>query len=481
MFEFDSKQSAKLNALRASGVNPYPSEIKETKEILYNIDRYHNYGIHFLESLGEFNLRGRLRFKNEMGSIGFGRIEVGDSIVQFSIAKANCSAEQFNTWKKLDIGDLVSVTGIFTRMRSGELTMKVSSLVLSAKCIAAMPDKVSGLVDTEQRQRMRYLDLITNVDSRNVFIKRSKIISSVRNYMEGHHFMEVETPTLQNIPGGANAKPFVTHHNALDSDFYMRIAPELYLKRLVVGGFERVFEIGKNFRNEGVSQKHNPEFTMIEFYQAYATYTDLMKMIQELFLFVIYRCHLDPVIQFGDVKVDYSDFKIVKYEDLIKQVGVDDPWNIDHLNACLVSHEIPMVGSVADAWDKIFSKLIEPKLINPTFVTHHPVEISPLAKCSEDDPRVTDRFELFIAGMECANGFNELNDPIEQANRFMDQVKSKESGNDEAMYFDDDYIRALTYGMPPTAGAGIGIDRMVMLLTGTTSIRDVILFPAKKV
>ena len=345
-----------------------------------------------------------------------------------------------------------------------------------------MPDKVVGLTDTETRHRMRYLDLIVNQDSRKTFEKRFHIIKFIRRYLEDNDFSEVETPILQPIPGGATARPFQTHHNALDIDLYMRIAPELYLKRLIVGGFEKVFEIGKNFRNEGISQKHNPEFTMVEFYQAHANYKSLISFIRNLIVEMVFSLQGNLDVNFDGNIIDFSIWNEISFENSIRQAGVEDPWSIESLRSFISSKDFYLDDdiSLSDLQQKAFDLFVEPNLINPTFITLYPTQLSPLARRNDNDSRVTDRFELFINGIEIANGFSELNDPIDQADRFNQQSIRKSNGDDEAMYFDLDYIRALSYGMPPTAGAGIGIDRLVMLLTNKNSIRDVILFPTRK-
>ncbi len=497
MYNFDERQLQKLETLRREGINPYPSGVGIVVDDILSAILQHGY-----VSLGEteachgITTAGRLRFKNEMGNIGFGRIEIADQVLQFSIQKNKVSKEVFQAWKRLDLGDWVLITGTFTRTRTGELTLSVSALDLYSKCLSGMPDKVNGLVDPETRQRMRYLDLIVNQESRANFKKRFEIIKYVRHYLEDQDFVEVETPILQTIPGGASARPFITHHNTLDTDLYLRIAPELYLKRLIVGGFDRVFELGKNFRNEGVSTKHNPEFTMVEFYQAHATYQDGMKLTQNLIIELISSVCRNYTFQvpYGDRIIDFSKWGILKFEETLQTLGIQDPWSLEDLQNFIrlglsdeeveileaggLSTKLPTV--VSELQQLVFEGWIEPNLINPTFITHYPTSISPLARQNDDDPRVTDRFELFINGFEVANGFSELNDPVEQARRFSEQASRKDAGDQEAMYFDSDYIKALTYAMPPCAGVGIGIDRLVMLLTNTQSIRDIILFPNRK-
>jgi lysyl-tRNA synthetase, class II len=483
MFEFDENQVAKLKDFRSNGINPYPSGSGIENTLGADLDYYRTLTIVDLELEPEFQIAARIRFKNEMGSMGFGRVDFNGDSVQISIKKNDVSKESFQAWKKLDLGDWILFFGTFTRTRTGELTIAVKNLSLYSKCIQGMPDKVAGITDPETRHRMRYLDLIVNKDSRDTFRTRFQIIRFIRRFLDDRSFTEVETPILQPIPGGASARPFETHHNALDTELYLRIAPELYLKRLIVGGFERVFEIGKNFRNEGVSHKHNPEFTMVEFYQAHATYQDLMTTTTELLSELVFDIIGSLDLNYQGTVIDFSDWSQTPFIKSLINVGVEDPWSTQSLSSFLQSNgvEVGETSLLSDLQQKVFDLFVEPKLINPTFITEYPVELSPLARRSDQDPRVTDRFELFINGMEVANGFSELNDPVDQAQRFMEQAERKSSGDDEAMYFDQDYIRALSYGMPPTAGEGIGIDRLVMLLTNKTSIRDVILFPTRKI
>lgn len=534
MSDFNIRQIAKLSELRKEGINPYPNNFPKPSSLENIISEVNEQSQCELASgrwsTHPFIVTGRLRFKNAMGKLGFGRIESEGNKIQFCVRKNILSEEGFKIWKKLDLGDLVWLKAGLMRTRTGELTLDVKEIRLYAKCIEGMPDKVAGLTDPETRQRMRYLDLIVNDESRKTFKARFEIIKYVRRFLEDSGFVEVETPTLQSIPGGATAKPFITHHNALDSDLYMRVAPELYLKRLIVGGFEKVFEIGKNFRNEGLSTKHNPEFTMVEFYQAHSTYRELMKLTQNMITDLAFKISNDlaassPMAQkttlttkglrlasmagvrvsggagklpYGNHTIEFDKWGEATYEEVLKRVGVKDPWHIEsyadffektHWPELYKSlRDLGEIGRVAIAGDELIGKLqqlvfdehVEPQLINPTFITHYPTEISPLARKNDNDPRVTDRFELFIAGMEIANGFSELNDPVDQAERFSFQAQKKADGDDEAMFFDEDYIKALSYGMPPTAGEGIGIDRLVMLMTNTQSIKDVILFPAMK-
>jgi lysyl-tRNA synthetase, class II len=481
MYNFNKQQLQKVQELREQGINPYPTGISNCSNSNV-IARLSELSVIELEFAGEYSFTGRLRFKNEMGKMGFGRIDSNGVKFQFSVKKNIVSSEDFTAWKKLDLGDWVYVSGKFYRTRTGELTLEVEKLKLYSKCMESMPDKHVGLTDPESKHRMRYLDLIVNQDSRSLFMTRSRIVSFLRRHLEDHGYMEVETPLLQTIPGGASAQPFVTHHNALDADLYMRIAPELYLKRLIVGGFERVFEIGKNFRNEGLSTKHNPEFTMVEFYCAHVNYQDLMCFTEDMITELVETVCENSVINYNGTEINFRQWNTISFIDSLINVGVVDPWCKESIHEFLNSKgvEFKTDMSVSDLQQLVFDQFVEGVLINPTFITLYPTELSPLARKNDGDPRVTDRFELFIHGMEIANGFNELNDPVDQADRFNSQVARRDSGDDEAMYFDDDYIKALSYAMPPTSGQGIGIDRLVMLLTNSTNIRDVILFPTMK-
>lgn len=489
MYKFNDSRIQKISELDSIGIKSYPANVnininEQFTHTLLNLEYEYD-----AEKLSKFAITGagRLRFKNEIGNLGFGRLYYENHKFQIMISKKEVSQEEFKLWKKLDLGDFVRFTGVCMRTSAGELTVRLTSLQLVSKCVNFMPDKVNGVTDVETLQRQRYIDLMTNNESYDRFKMRSSIIKFIRNFLsEEYDFMEVETPTLQSIPGGANARPFSTHHNALNSDLFMRIAPELYLKRLIVGGFPKVFEIGKNFRNEGISKTHNPEFTMVEFYSAFWSYKELMSLTTSLFkgLFDHLGLDIESEVVYGDKKIDFSNWNTISYFALIKNaIGVDNPYSVSEMRNAMLE-KLPHIDtdgmSITKLWDVVFGELIEPNLINPTFVIDYPKEISPLAKLKDGSDNLTARFELFIAGFEIANGFDELNDPVEQSARFMDQVKAKSSGDDEAMYYDEDYINALSYGMPPTAGEGIGIDRLVMLLTNSQSIRDVILFPAKK-
>ncbi|MGH8355192.1 MAG: lysine--tRNA ligase, partial [Pseudomonas sp.] len=404
--------------------------------------------------------------------------------IQLYVNRKTLPAELLEAIKHWDLGDIIAAEGVLARSNKGDLFVEMSDVRLLTKSLRPLPDKHHGLTDTEQRYRQRYVDLIVNEDVRQTFRVRSQVVAHIRNFLMQRDFLEVETPMLQTIPGGAAAKPFETHHNALDMAMFLRIAPELYLKRLVVGGFERVFEINRNFRNEGVSTRHNPEFTMLEFYQAYADYEDMMDLTEELFRELAQLVlgstdvpYQGKLFHFGQPFQRLSVFdSILKYN---PQISAADLLDIDraHALAKQVGGEVRGFEGLGKLQTVIFEELVEHKLEQPTFITRYPFEVSPLARRSNDDPSVTDRFELFIGGREIANAYSELNDAEDQAERFQAQVRDKDAGDDEAMHFDADFVRALEYGMPPTAGEGIGIDRLVMLLTDAPSIRDVILFP----
>jgi len=486
MYDFDPKRLEKLGALREAGVNPYPNGWPVTNtsaEVLVAAGDRDDAALSLDERV--FIVAGRLRFKREMGRAGFAKLHDVAGVIQLYVRRDQVGVDAFlAVWKKLDLGDQVWVTGRLMRTRTGEVTLKVTDIRLYAKCIESLPDKHHGFSDGQQRQRMRYLDLLMNASTRETFRRRAAAVRYIRRYFEDRGFMEVETPMLQTIPGGATARPFVTHHNALGIDLFLRVAPELFLKRLVVGGFEKVFEINRNFRNEGISLKHNPEFTMLEFYWAHATYTDLMDLTEDLVSGLAEAVCGDAVVSYQGAEIDFrGPWRRARFDELVAEAaGIEDPWDLEALRAAwLARHpqdaeeELPQTAGKWFEW--FLDDGVEAGLVNPTFVTHFPTEISPLSRRSDEDPRVTDRFELFIAGREIANGFSELNDPVDQAARFEAQVAAKDSGDDEAMHFDADYIRALSYGMPPTAGEGIGLDRLIMLLTDQASIREVILFP----
>ena len=441
------------------------------------------------EELDELKLRvsiaGRMMLKRVMGKASFATIQDMSGRIQLYVARDDLPEGTYNEqFKKWDIGDIIAGEGVLMKTNKGELSVKLESIRLLTKSLRPLPEKFKGITDQETRYRQRYLDLIMNEESRDTFIMRSKIVSHIREFLSAKNFLEVETPMMQVIPGGATARPFTTYHNALDMDLFLRIAPELYLKRLVVGGFERVFEINRNFRNEGLSTRHNPEFTMIEFYEAYADYRDLMDITEEML-----RSIAENVV--GKTKIPYQgdeyDFgspfarmtvkeSILHFNEDIKAEELDDE---KQARAIAERLGIPLKDGygLGKVQIEIFEKTVEHRLMNPTFITAYPTEVSPLARRNDNDPFVTDRFEFFVGGREIANGFSELNDAEDQAERFKAQVQEKEAGDDEAMFFDEDYITALEHGMPPTAGEGIGIDRLVMLFTDSPSIRDVLLFP----
>lgn len=473
----------KLSALRAKGFN-FPNNFKP-QNLAAKI--HADYAKKTQEELQEHKITvriaGRITLRRVMGKASFVYIQDVSGGMQVYV-KANDIPEEYEDFKHWDLGDIIGVHGYLFITKTGELTIHATNIALLTKSLRPLPDKFHGLVDQELCYRKRYVDLIANQESRARFKLRSRIISCLRSFMDSHNFLEVETPMMHPIPGGALARPFVTHHNTLGMDMYLRVAPELYLKRLIVGGFERVYEINRNFRNEGVSTRHNPEFTMVEFYQAYADYNDLMdfseKLLQTLCDEVLGQRSLvyqGETINFAEsfVRMSVTD-SILKYHPQISQDG------LDNLDACRqivkkLGFEYKDSDGIGKLHMLIFEETVEDKLIQPTFITEYPTEVSPLARRAEENPLVTDRFELFIAGREIANGFSELNDAQDQAERFRKQVLEKDAGDLEAMHFDHDYIEALEYGMPPTAGEGIGIDRLVMLFTDSASIRDVILFP----
>ena len=432
----------------------------------------------------EVAVAGRMMLKRVMGKASFATLQDGSGRIQAYIANDGVGEAEHAEFKHFDLGDIIAIRGVLFKTKTGELTVQASEVRLLSKNIRPLPEKFHGMTDQEQKYRQRYADLIMSEESRTTFIKRSQIVQKIRDVMVGEGYLEVETPMMHPIPGGATAKPFVTHHNALDMPLYLRIAPELYLKRLVVGGLERVFEINRNFRNEGMSTRHNPEFTMIEFYEAYSDYQRMMEMTEN----IIRRC-AETVCGGTTISYNGKEVELGKPFDRFTIVGAIKHYNPQYTDeqlgdAAWVATEIkrlggklppaPGLGSLQLA---LFEECAEGLLWNPTFIIDYPVEVSPLARGSDADPSITERFELFIVGREHANGYSELNDPEDQAARFMSQVAQKDAGDDEAMHYDADYIRAMEYGLPPTGGCGIGIDRLVMLLTDAPSIRDVILFP----
>ena len=469
----------KLAALRAEGRDPF----KETRFDVTHHAQDIKDNFDALEG-SEVRVAGRLMSKRGMGKVSFCDLQDKSGRIQLYARKDEMDEEEYNRFKKYDIGDIVGVEGEVFRTQRGEMSVRAKKITLLSKSLRPLPEKYHGLTDKEARYRQRYVDLIINPESKRNFEIRSRFVAYLRRYLDSIGFMEVETPVLSPIAGGANARPFITHHNALDMDMYLRIAPELYLKRLVVGGFERVFEINRNFRNEGVSVRHNPEFTMMEFYCTYWTYRDQMDFTENLLRTVAKEATGSAVLQYQGHTIDLSKpFHRLTPLQAIKKFAPDytdeELNNPEFIRGELkrLGGEIPVDAGLGALQMTLFEETAESKLIEPTFIIDYPVEISPLARASDADPEITERFELYIAGRETANGFSELNDPDDQARRFKAQADKKSHGDDEAMYYDADYIRALEYGLPPTAGCGIGIDRFMMLLTDAPTIRDVLLFP----
>ncbi|MDH5765061.1 MAG: lysine--tRNA ligase [Gammaproteobacteria bacterium] len=480
-----AQRREKLVGLREQG-NAFPNDFRRDA---LAAELHASFANHSAEELEQEQVRvkvaGRLMAKRIMGKASFAQLQDMSGRIQLFLQRDSLPEGVYNEgFKKWDVGDIIGAEGVMFKTKTGELSVKLDQVVLLTKSLRPLPEKWHGLSDQETRYRQRYVDLVMNQEVKETFIKRSKTISYIRHFFEQRGFLDVETPMLQTIPGGATARPFMTHHNALDMPMFMRIAPELYLKRLVVGGFEKVFEINRNFRNEGVSTRHNPEFTMLEFYQSYADYNDLMDITEELL-----RGLAEKVV--GATQVPYQgevyDFgkpfaRMTVFNSILHfnpDITVDDISDLDKAKAVAEKLGIPMkdIYGLGKVQIEIFEKTVEHRLKDPTFITEYPTEVSPLARRSDKNHFVTDRFEFFVGGREIANGFSELNDAEDQAERFMRQVEEKDAGDDEAMHYDADYIRALEHGLPPTAGEGIGIDRLVMLLTDSPSIRDVILFP----
>lgn len=477
----------KLHNLREQGIDPFGKRFERTNS---TTDLVSLYGEFSKEELEEKEITvfiaGRIMTKRGKGKAGFAHIQDLHGQVQIYVRKDTVGDEEYELFTTADLGDLVGIEGKVFKTNVGELSVKATGFMLLTKSLRPLPDKYHGLKDVEQRYRQRYLDLITSMESRETFVTRSKIIREMRRYLDDNGYLEVETPMMHAIAGGASARPFTTHHNALDMELYMRIAIELHLKRLIVGGLEKVYEIGRVFRNEGVSTRHNPEFTMIELYEAYADYNDIMKLTENMVAHIAKKVLGTTTIQYGDYEINLEpEWTRLHMVDAIKQHSGADFWtpmSVEEARELAKEHnvEIKDTMEVGHIINEFFEQKVEDKLIQPTFIYGHPVEISPLAKKNDEDPRFTDRFELFIVAREHANAFTELNDPIDQKERFEAQLKEREQGNDEAHMMDDDYIEALEYGMPPTGGLGIGIDRLVMLLTNAPSIRDVLLFPAMR-
>ncbi|EAJ6872058.1 lysine--tRNA ligase [Campylobacter coli] len=485
----EQQRIQKASELKNAGVNPYPhflvkelslADFKSKFAYIFDTENKRDESISSVVS-------GRLKLLRIAGKSIFANIEDENENLQIYFSKDSLGEEKFNLFKKnLEVGDIILAKGFPFVTKTGEFSLHASEITLATKSIVPLPEKYHGLTDIEQRYRKRYVDMIMNAEVRKDFLTRSKVVSLIRHFFEEKGFLEVETPMMHPIAGGANAKPFVTFHNSLGVERFLRIAPELYLKRLVVGGFEAVFEINRCFRNEGMDLTHNPEFTTIEFYWAYHNYKDLMDLTEELFALLLEKLQLGKIIEFDGQKVDFSKpFERITYKDALKKYGALSNEIIENKDKIL--EKLKKDGFEAnDKLDlghlqaELFDNYVESKLIDPTFVTDFPISISPLSRRSDSNPEIAERFELFVCGRELANGFNELNDPLDQYERFLKQIEAKNAGDEEACEMDEDFVNALGYGMPPTAGQGIGIDRLVMLLTNKKSIRDVILFPAMR-
>jgi lysyl-tRNA synthetase class 2 len=474
----------KLLSLREEGFN-YPISIEIDATVK---DLFEAYGESTREEVSDANktvkIAGRMMAKRIMGKSSFSKVVDSSGSIQLFLNSKNLDEKTYNNFKTYDVGDIIWVEGILFRTKTDELTINVGKIEVLSKSLRPLPEKYHGLTDTETRYRKRYLDLIMSDDSKAVFQKRSKIVTTIRAFLDQQDILEVETPMMHPIAGGAIAKPFITHHNTLDRDFFLRIAPELYLKRLVVGGLHRVYEINRSFRNEGISTKHNPEFTMLELYLAYASHEEIMTLVEDMIIDIAITLNGSTTIQYQDREYDLSGpYKRMTLEESVIQYNPKmDPKKLRDretlLNTCkelrIKTNDDASTGKLLF---EIFEKTVEDNLIEPTFITGYPRDVSPLSRANDNDPWLVDRFEFFIAGSELANGFQELNDPDDQSDRFKAQVKERNDGDDEAMVFDQDYIEALEYGMPPTSGLGVGIDRLVMLFTESPSIRDVLLFP----
>ena len=474
----------KMSTMRENGLDPFGKRFDRTHNTKKVIEQYEGLEKEELEAKSvSVTIAGRIMTKRGKGKAGFANIQDLTGQIQIYVRQDAIGEEKYEIFNSVDLGDIIGVSGTLFKTKVGELSVKVQEFEFLTKALRPLPDKFHGLKDVEQRYRQRYLDLIMSDESKKTFITRSRIIQAMRRYLDEHGYLEVETPMMHAIAGGASARPFITHHNALDMPLYMRIAIELHLKRLIVGGLEKVYEIGRVFRNEGVSTRHNPEFTMIELYEAYADYRDIMSLTENLIAHIAQEVLGTTTVQYGEYEVDLKpEWKRLHMVDAIKQFTGVDFWkemSVEEARAFAKEHGVEITDHMlyGHIVNEFFEQKVEEQLIQPTFIYGHPVEISPLAKKNEEDPRFTDRFELFIVAREHANAFTELNDPIDQRERFEAQLKEREQGNDEAHLMDEDFVEALEYGMPPTGGLGIGIDRLVMLLTNSPSIRDVLLFP----
>jgi lysyl-tRNA synthetase, class II len=485
MEQLEANRLQKLQQIRDLGYDPYPTSFRYTHSLAQLASEFSSKPAEDLEP-GKFKVRvaGRILTNRPFGKAGFITLSDGEGQIQVYAKKDQLPERDFQLYKHLDIGDLIGVEGTMFRTKTGELTVLAAELTFLAKCFLPLPEKWHGLTDIELRYRRRYVDLIVNRDVRNVFVKRGVIVRELRRFLDDIGYLEVETPILHPIAGGALAKPFKTHHNALDMTLYLRIAPELYLKRLIVGGLNRVYDLNRIFRNEGISTRHNPEFTMLEFYQAYSNYIDLMDLTEKMLTGIAEKVCGARVFAYDEHQIDFNSWTrlsmkeaIVKFSpEKIDESALSDRSTVERILKQLHADFDPRLG-LGNLIGILFETVAEEHLVQPTFIYDYPIELSPLSKVKASDPTLVERFELYIGGMEIANGYSELNDPIDQRERFLSQLQARERGDEEAHEMDDDYIRALSYGMPPTAGEGIGVDRLTMLLTNSVSIRDVILFP----
>ncbi len=479
-----AQRRSKLEALRKDG-NAFPNDFRRNAVAGELHAEYGEKDNDALEAEPvRVNVAGRLMAKRVMGKASFAQLQDMSGRIQLFLQRDSLPEGVYQNFKTWDVGDIIGAEGVLFKTKTGELSVRTDSIRMLTKSLRPLPDKFHGLADQETRYRQRYVDLIMNEVSRNTFLMRSRVVQFIRDYLNDKDFLEVETPMMQAIPGGATARPFSTFHNALDMDLFLRIAPELYLKRLVVGGYERVYEINRNFRNEGLSTRHNPEFTMLEFYQSYADFNDLMDLTEDLLRSMAQDLLGSTSVEYQGSQYDFGKpFWRISVRDSIlhfnPELTAEDVDDLDRARVVAANLKIPLKDSygLGKVQIEIFEKTVEGRLDNPTFITAYPTEVSPLARRNDEDPFITDRFEFFVGGHEIANGFSELNDSEDQAERFRQQVADKDAGDLEAMHYDDDYIRALEHGMPPTAGEGIGIDRLVMLFTDSASIRDVLLFP----
>jgi lysyl-tRNA synthetase class 2 len=475
----------KACALLEANVDLYPNTFRKDSRIGDILKEHSGLDETGLAELGKvFRVAGRVVSLRSFGKVTFIKLQDDTEAMQVFVARDELGVDADQVFKKYDIGDILGISGDLFRTKTGELTLRAKELSLVTKSMRPLPEKYHGLKDMETRYRQRYVDLIVTPKTSEIFLKRTLIVRALRNFLDSRGFLEVETPMMQPIPGGATARPFETHHNALDMKLYMRIAPELYLKRLLVGGFEKVYEINRNFRNEGIDTRHNPEFTMLEFYWAYADFHNLMDLTEEMFSHVAQAVCGTTVVPYqgNDIDLTQGTWRRVTFHDSLREIGGVEPEVYTDYDKCAAlvrrnGEKVIKGEKLGKLQAKLFDIFVEPKLIQPHFIYHYPTDISPLSRRNEQNPEITDRFELFMTGREMANAFSELNDPVDQRGRFEEQVREKAAGDDEAHFMDEDYVRALEYGMPPAAGQGVGIDRLVMLLTDSASIREVILFP----